>query len=331
MVQIGYAAALEQFAPQEILRYCQAAERSGFLGVMASDHFQPWLPQHGVASQVWAMLGAIGAATSGDLGPAAITPSFRTHPAVVAQSAATLGALYPGRAWLGVGSGDALNEQVVGEYWPEPSERIHRMFEAIDIIRKLYASASSGRMVRHRGEHFRMDSTRLWLPPEHLPPIYVATTGPVTAHRAGQVADGLITSGAERERSATLVERFLAGARERGRDTARLPRIVQLHLSWAPTEEQAREQALKQWPMMALRIRRGEIRSPFDMEQLVRSVTIEDLAAVMPISADPDVHRAWIQRYADMGYDRIYLHNVGENQMEWLEVFGREVLPKVVA
>src|SRR5688572_31280476 len=129
---------LERFPPAEAVEYAALAEAHGFRGTMASDHFQPWVPSQGESSFVWSVLAAIGARTTGDLGPGVTTPTFRMHPAVVAQAAATQAALYPGRTWLGIGSGDALNEHIVGQYWPEAPERINRMFEAIDLIKKLF-------------------------------------------------------------------------------------------------------------------------------------------------------------------------------------------------
>lgn len=330
-MHIGYAAMLERFEPAAVIANCVAAEAHGFRGVMATDSFQPWLPRHRASAHVWTMLGAIGAHTTGDLGPGVTTPGFRTHPAVVAQAAATLAALYPGRAWLGIGSGDAVNEHITGQYWPEPAERIDRMFEAADIIRKLFTASLAGRDVRHRGEHYRMESTRLWTMPDTAPKVFVGTAGPAAARRAGRTADGLITMGAAVDRLAPLLARFAEGAREAGRDPDRMPRVLQLHLSWAHTDGQALDNALAEWPIAGLRVRRGDVRSPYDFEQLVRGVTEDDMRAGLLISADPDVHRAQIQRYADLGFTHIYLHNVGSNQQEWLEVFGRDVLPKVNA
>lgn len=216
-MRIGYAAMLEQRDPMTIIENCVAAEANGFSGVMATDHFQPWLPRHRAASHVWTMLGAIGAHTHGPLGPGVTTPGARAHPAIVAQAAATLAALYPERVWLGVGSGEAVNEHVTGHYWPEAAERIDRMFEAIEIIQKLFTASLAGRDTRHKGEHFRLESTRLWTMPTQAPPVYVATAGPVTARRAGRKADGLITVDAPIERLAALVGRFADGARERPR------------------------------------------------------------------------------------------------------------------
>ncbi|HLT82795.1 MAG TPA: TIGR03557 family F420-dependent LLM class oxidoreductase [Phototrophicaceae bacterium] len=329
-MKIGYAAALEQFHPREVLEYAAHAEAHGFSGVMAADHFQPWTPAQGHASFVWNVLGALGERTRGDLGPGVTAPTFRYHPAVVAQASATLAAMYPGRHWLGIGSGEALNEHVVAPYWPEAPERISRMFEAVEIITKLFTNSLAGRDTKHSGTHFKLESTRLWTMPEQAPPVYVATGGPVTARRAGKHADGLITVGAPVDKVAGLFDRFAQGAREAGKDAARMPKILQLHLSWAPTDEEALANAVSEWPNGAMRFPKADIRSPFDFAAMAKLVRPEDFAGRMVISADPDVHRAELQKYADLGVDHVYLHNVGRNQRQWLEVFGRDVLPKVV-
>ena len=328
-MRIGYAAALEQFAPSEVLDYCVHAEQHGFSGVMAADHFQPWVPQQGQASFVWNVLTAVGERTAGDLGPGVTAPTFRWHPAMVAQASATLAAMYPGRHWLGLGSGEALNEHVVGGYWPEAPERIDRMFEAVDIISKLFTGSLAGRDVKHAGEFYRLESTRLWTMPEQPPEILVATAGPVTARRAGRHADGLITVGAPLDKIEALFARFAAGAREAGKDPATMPKVLQVHLSWAETDEQAIANALHEWPNGGMRFPKADIRSPFEIAQIAKLVRPEDFEDRMVISADPDVHRAEIQRYVDLGFDRIYLHNVGRNQQQWLEVFGRDVLPNL--
>ncbi|HEV6954747.1 MAG TPA: TIGR03557 family F420-dependent LLM class oxidoreductase [Promicromonospora sp.] len=329
MVTIGYAAMLEQFAPREAVELAAYAEQHGFSGVMAADHFQPWTPQQGQAGFVWNVLAAAAEHTTGDLGPVT-APTFRWHPAVVAQASATLAAMNPGRHWLGVGSGEALNEHVVGGYWPEAPERINRMFEAVEIIRKLFSGSLAGRDVKHAGTYFRLESTRLWTMPEAAPEILVATAGPVTARRAGRTADGLITQAAPLERMAALLTRFADGARESGRDPDRMPTALQLHLSWAPTPDEAVANALTEWPVAGMRFPRSDIRSPHDFAQLARMVRPEDFEGRLLVSADLDEHTASIQRYVDLGFDRIYLHNVGRNQRAWIEAFGREVLPRLV-
>ena len=323
--KIGYAAMLEQFGPQEVVEYSAVAERAGFHGVMAADHFQPWVPQQGQAAFVWNVMTAIGERTSGDVGPGVTCPSFRMHPAIVAQASATLAAMYPGRHWLGLGSGEALNEHVMAGYWPETPERIARMFEAIEIIRKLFG----GKDVKHAGPYYKMETTRLWTLPAETPPIYVATAGPVTAKKTGALCDGIITVGAPEEKIDGIFAKFDEGAREAGKDPSTMPRLLQLHLSWAPTDEEALANAMTEWPNGGMKFPKQDIRSPFDFEQMARLVRPEDFSGRMLISSDPELHRAQIQRYLDLGFDQVYLHNVGRNQTDWIDVFGRDVLPKL--
>jgi G6PDH family F420-dependent oxidoreductase len=326
---VGYAAMLEQFAPGEVVALTAYAEEHGFSGCMAADHFQPWVPQQGHASFVWNVLAAVGERTSGDMGPGVTCPSFRFHPAMVAQAAATLEAMYPGRSWLGLGAGEALNEHVIAGYWPEAGERSLRMFEAIELINKLFTASLAGKDVKHDGRYFRMESTRLWTMPEQAPPILVATAGPINAKKTGRYADGIITVGAPLEKIGGLFEKFAEGAREAGKDPDTMPKVLQLHMSWAPTEEEALTNALVEWPNGGMKFAKADIRSPHDFAAMAALVRAEDFEGRMVISADPDEHRAYIQRFVDLGFDRVYLHNVGRNQREWIEVFGRDVLPKL--
>ncbi|HWH24532.1 MAG TPA: TIGR03557 family F420-dependent LLM class oxidoreductase, partial [Candidatus Limnocylindria bacterium] len=272
---------------------------------------------------VWAFMTAAAERTRGDVGPGVTCPSFRQHPAVIAQAAATLAQMYPGRFWLGLGSGEALNEHVVAGYWPEAPERIARMFEAIEIMRKLF----SGKDVKHSGDFYKMETMRLWTMPATPPPIYVATAGPITAEKTGRLCDGIITVGAPQSKIEGIFERFEKGAREAGKEPASMPRILQLHLSWAETDEQALANAMTEWPNGGMKFPKQDIRSPLDFEQMAKLVRPEDFEGRMLITADLEAHRREIQKFIDMGFDRIYLHNVGRNQVEWAETFGREVLP----
>ncbi|GAA4841203.1 TIGR03557 family F420-dependent LLM class oxidoreductase [Luteimicrobium xylanilyticum] len=326
---IGYVAELEQFHPTEAVELSAYAEQHGFSGVMAADHFQPWVPAQGQSPFVWNVLTALGERTTGDMGPGVTAPTFRWHPAMVAQASATLAAMYPGRHWLGLGSGEALNEHITAQYWPEAPERINRMFEAIDIIKKLFSASLAGKDAKHAGQFYKLESTRLWTMPEEAPEILVATGGPVTAKRAGKVADGLITVGAPLEKISMLFGKFDEGVRESGRDPENMPRALQIHLSWAPTDEEALANAMHEWPNGGMKFPKADIRSPFEFEQMAKLVRPEDFEGRMVISSDPDVHREAIQKYVDLGFDRVYLHNVGRNQREWIEVFGRDVLPKL--
>jgi coenzyme F420-dependent glucose-6-phosphate dehydrogenase len=323
-VHVGYAAMSEQFHPTELVQLAVHAESQGFTGVMAADHFQPWVPAQGQAPYVWNVLTALGERTRGDVGPGVVCPSFKVHPALVAQASATLAAMYPRRHWLGLGAGEALNEHIVGTYWPEAPERLNRLWEAIEVIKKLF----SGKEVKHRGDAFTLEKTRLWTLDER-PPIYVATAGPLTARRAGREVDGIITPGASLDKIETLLVRFAEGARDAGKDPERMPKILRLHLSWAVTDAEAQANALTEWPNGGMKFPKHDVRSPYEFEQMGKLVRIEDFEGRMVISSDPDVHRAHIQQFLDVGVDRVYLHNVGRNQREWMDVFSREVLPKL--
>lgn len=326
---IGYATALEQLTPSEALRLAALAEQHGFSGTLAGDAAQPFTPTQGQAGFVYGVMSALGTQTSGELGVGALAPTFRWHPALVAQASATLASLYPERHWLALGSGEAISEHIVGGYWPEPAERINRMFEAVTIIKKLFASGAAGRDVKHEGRWYQLESTRLWTSPEVAPPLLIATAGPVTARRAGQVADGLLIDSVPIEKIATLLQRFDDGAREAGRRREAGQHALRLHVSWAPTDDDAMANALAEWPQAGMRFAKSDIRSPYDLEQIAKLVRPDDFDERMLISSDPDAHRANIQRYLDLGFSRIYLHNVGRNQDAFLELFGREVLPRL--
>jgi coenzyme F420-dependent glucose-6-phosphate dehydrogenase len=326
---IGYAAMLEQFGPREVVDYSVKAEAAGFSGVMAADHFQPWVPQQGNAAFVWNVMTAISERTQGDVGPGVTCPSFRMHPAIVAQASATMAAMYPGRFWLGLGSGEALNEHIIGGYWPETPERIARMLEAVEVIRKLFNSR--GKDVKHDGRFYKLESTRLWTMPDEPPPIYIATAGPVTAKRTGQLAEGIITVGAPEQKIEMIFEKCREGCLEVGKDPNTFRYILQLHLSWAPTDEEALKNAMVEWPNGGMKFPKQDIRNPGDFEQMAKLVRPEDFQGRMLISSDLEKHRAEIQKFLDLGFDQVYLHNVGRNQEEWVEAFGREVLPKLTS
>lgn len=326
---IGVAAMLERIHPLDAIDLAVTAEEHGFGGTIVSDHFQPWQPQGGQSSHAWTVLGALGAQTHGSLGTFAVTAGYRVHPAVIAQASASLAAMFPGRHWLGLGAGDALNEHVTGGYWPEAPERIGRMFEALEVIQKLFAAGLAEKDVRHRGLHFQLESSRLWTMPSAAPEILISTAGPVTARRAGRVADGIVTNGTSLERAALLLKRFDEGQREAGRAETPGRKVVRLDISWAPTDEEAMLNAMSEWSVVGLRFPRGDVRSPFELEQMLRTVRPEDLSERMSISADPDVHRAHIQQFLNLGFTEIHLHNAGRNTREWIKVFGRDVLTKV--
>ncbi|HEX6121612.1 MAG TPA: TIGR03557 family F420-dependent LLM class oxidoreductase [Ktedonobacterales bacterium] len=326
MGTVGYCAMFEQFHPTDMLRWSKRAEEVGFGGIMASDHFHPWTPSQGQAAFVWAWLGALGATTSRvRFGTGVTAPGYRYHPAILAQAAATLEAMYPGRFYLGVGAGEALNEHIIGEYWPEPPTRLARLEEGIEVIRKLF----SGKVIKHRGEHFRVESARLYTLPATPPPIYIASSGPINSERAGRIADGLITVGASDDKIRTLLDRFAKGAREAGKDPSALARIVQLHLSYASTQQEAVAQAVREWPNGGMAFPKADIRNPEDFAAMATIVRPENFEGRVFMSADLGAHRAHLQHYIDLGFDEIDIHNVGRNQDAFIEDFGREVLPQL--
>jgi coenzyme F420-dependent glucose-6-phosphate dehydrogenase len=326
MTKIGYACMLEQFHPTELLDWAELAEASGFdAGFQVSEHFHPWTPQQGQAAFAWSFMGALGQRTKLPFGTAVTCPGFRYHPAVIAHAAATLGAMYPGRFWLGLGAGEALNEHVIGGEWPEVGERSRMMFESIEIINKLF----TGKVVKHDGEYFTLESARLYTRPEQPVPIYVATAGPVNAKKTGKFADGIITVGAADEKIAMLWDKFREGAREAGKDAEAMKTQLQIHVSWASTQPEAEKNALVEWPNGGMPFPKQDIKNPEDFEQMAKLVRIENFANRMLISADLDEHTAQIQKFVDMGFDEIYLHNVGRDQPAFIKAFGEKVLPKL--
>lgn len=324
MTKIGYACMLEQFHPTELLEWAEQAEAVGFeAGFQVSEHFHPWTPQQGQAAFAWAFMGALGQRTSLPFGTAVTCPGFRYHPAVIAHAAATLGAMYPGRFWLGLGAGEALNEHVIGGEWPEVGVRSAMLFEAIEVISKLF----SGKVVKHDGDYFTLESAKLYTRPEQPVPIYVATAGPVNARRAGKYADGIITVGAADEKIAMLWDKFRDGAREAGKDAEAMRSQLQIHISWAETLEEAERNAIVEWPNGGMPFPKQDIRNPEDFENMAKLVRVENFANRMLISADLEEHAAQVLKYVEMGFDEIYLHNVGRNQAAFIRAFGEKVLP----
>ena len=327
MTMIGYAAMLEQFHPTDLLDYCAGAEAAGFeAGFMVSEHFHPWTPQQGQSAFAWSFMGALGQRTSLRFGTAVTCPGFRYHPAVIAHAAATLGAMYPGRFYLGLGAGEALNEHVIGGVWPEVPIRSAMMFESIEIINKLF----TGNVVRHKGEYFTLERAKLYTRPDVPVPIYVATAGPVNAKKTGKFADGIITVGAADDKMGMIWGKFEEGAREAGKDPSKAPKLLQIHVSWARTDQEAIDNAMVEWPNGGMAFfPKQDIKNPEDFEGIARLVRPEDFKDRVLLSSDLEVHTKHIQRYVDMGYDEVHLHNVGRNQAEFIEVFGREVIPNL--
>jgi coenzyme F420-dependent glucose-6-phosphate dehydrogenase len=322
---LGYAASFEQFHPTDLLNYSKQAEKAGFGAVMASDHFHPWVPSQGQSAFVWAWMGALGAQTNLRFGTGVTPPGYRYHPAVIAQAAATLEAMYPGRFYLGLGAGEALNEHIVGDYWPEAPVRLERLMEAIEIIQALF----TGKVIKHRGAHFNVESAKLYTLPSAPPPIYVATSGPIMAQRTGKFTDGIITVGAADEKIKGLLDRYEKGAREAGKDPAMMPRILQVKISYAATEEESIEAAMKEWPNGGMNFPKADIRNPEDFEAMSKLVRPENYKNRVLTDPDLTAHVEYLQHFIDLGFDEIYIHNVGRNQEAFIDAYGKEVAPKL--
>ncbi len=322
---VGYAAMFEQFHPNDLLKWSKQAEDSGFTSVMASDHFHPWTPDQGESAFVWSWMGALGATTNLRFGTGVTPPGFRYHPAIIAQAAATLEAMYPGRFWLGLGAGEALNEHVVGKYWPEAPTRLRILMESIEVIKRLF----TGKKVKYAGEHITLESAQLFTMPDAPPHIYVATAGPIQSKRTGKQCDGIITVGAADDKIEMLMQKFEEGAREADKNPDEMPRMIQLHVSYAPSQEEAEQQAVKEWPNGGMPFPKADIRNPEDFAAMANQVTVENFKNRVLMSADPDEHLKHIQHYVDLGFDEVYVHNVGKNQEEFIQAYGERVIPKL--
>lgn len=316
MTTIGYHASHEQFAPSELLDYVQRAEQAGFEAAMCSDHFHPWSDDQGQSGFSFAWLGAALQATDLSFG-LVCAPGYRQHPAVVAQAVATLAEMFEDRVWAAYGSGQALNESITGEQWPPKEERHARLRECIDVMRRLWA----GETVEHRGLIDVVDAT-LYTRPENPPPALAAATTPETARWAAGWADGLITIAHPIEELRQVVDAF------RNNGGGEKPLYLQMQLSFADTDGEAVENAHEQWrtnifdsPLLT------DLQTPQHFEAAAEFVEPQDMQGPVRCSASLEQHREWIQQCLELSFDRVFLHNVGRNQREFISAFGEEVLP----
>ena len=315
---IGFHASHEQFTPDRLLRLVQQAEAAGFDAAMCSDHWAPWSEVQGQSGFAWSWLGAALQATSLPFG-VVNAPGQRYHPAIVAQAAATLTVMYPGRFWLAIGSGQLLNEHVIGEPWPVKEDRNARLREAAGVMRRLWA----GETVTHRG-HINVSQGRLWTRPAEPPMLVGAAVTAPTAAWVAEWADALITVAQPREKLREVVEAFRTGG------GANKPMFLQVHLAYAPTDDEAREAAYEQWRQNALpNSVMTELAHPQQIVAAAAHVTRDDLGDSVRISSDPASHVKWLREDVAMGFEGLYLHEVGPEQERFVDVFGREVLPAV--
>ncbi|QKG19060.1 TIGR03557 family F420-dependent LLM class oxidoreductase [Actinomadura verrucosospora] len=316
MTRFGYFLSSEEHVPGELVRQARLAEQAGFEALWISDHFHPWLDQQGQASFVWSVIGAISQVTSLPIGTAVTCPLVRTHPAIVAQAAATSALLTGGRFTLGVGTGEFLNEHIVDSRWPPAAERMDMLEEAVALMRRLF----TGKLVTHRGEHYRLDTARLYSVPDEPPPIYMSGFGTKAATLAGRIADGFICMMPD----ADLVKVF--------RDSGGEGRRVQggLKACWAPDEARARATALRLWASDYLPGEANQLLpQPRQFRQLAELVTEDMVAERVPCGPDPEVHARALRAYVDAGYEDVFVTQIGPEQDGFFDFYSREVLPRV--
>lgn len=314
-MRLGYTLSSEEFDAPSLVAQAERAEEAGFAFASISDHFHPWVEEQGESPFVWGALGAISQRTERiELMTGVTCPTTRIHPAIVAQAAATAASLLPGRFSLGVGSGENLNEHIVGCGWPGVVVRQERLEEAIEVIRKLW----KGKLSSHRGKHFTVENARIYSLPDEPPPLLVAVAGERSIEIAARAGDGLIGTAPISE----SVEQFRSEGGE-GK-----PTYGQLHVCWAEEEDAAKKLALKQWPNGAIS---GsyflELPLPAHFEEAAETLDQEDIAESVVCGPDPERHRAAIEEYVDAGYDHVYVHQIGPDQEGFFDFYEREVLP----
>ena len=318
MPAIGLHCSHEQIPPSRLLGHAQHAEAAGFEAIMSSDHFSPWSERQGESGFAWSWLGAAMGATELPFG-VVNAPGQRYHPAIVAQAAATLGEMFPGRLWVALGTGEASNEHITGDPWPDKATRNARLRECVDIIRALFA----GETVSHDGL-VQVDRAKLHTLPRLSPPLIGPAISVDTASWVGEWADGLATV----NQPPAKLEEMIAAFRSNGGQGKRL--VLQVHLSWAPSEEEALRVAHDQWRSNVFPPPTcWDLETVEDFDRLARDVTTDQVREVVLVSADLARHTAWLQELAALGFDEINLHHVGEDLTAFIEAFGEHVVPEL--
>ncbi|HTZ87431.1 MAG TPA: TIGR03557 family F420-dependent LLM class oxidoreductase [Solirubrobacteraceae bacterium] len=315
-MKIGYFLSSEETAPAELVHHAALAEQAGFQGLWISDHFHPWNDAQGHSAFVWSVIGAIAQATSRMKVTTAVTcPTVRLHPAIVAQAAATSAVLLEGRFALGVGSGEALNEHILGARWPEADERLEMLEEAVEVIRTLW----QGGVQSHRGRHYRVENARIYDLPEQAPPILISGFGPKATELAARAGDGFCTVAPVKEAVETVREKggqdkLVAGA---------------LKVCWDEDERRARETAYRLWPTDALPGELSQILpTPAHFEQASQLVTEDQVAESIPCGPDLDAHLEKIGEFEEAGFDELYVQQIGDGHEQFFELYAQEILPR---
>jgi G6PDH family F420-dependent oxidoreductase len=309
----------EEHGPLALVENARRAEAAGFSFVVASDHYHPWTDRQGQSPFVWGVLGGVAAATTWiGVGTGVTCPTIRVHPAVVAQAAATAACMLPGRFFLGVGTGENLNEHILGLRWPPTAVRRAMLEEAVAVMRALW----TGELTSHHGEHYTVENARIYTLPDEPVPVMVAAGGPAAGELAGRIGDGLVVTAPDEE---TLDAFEDAGGRDK-------PRYGQLTVCWAESEDDARRTAREWWPNAALASPLSqELPLPSDFESAAAMVDEDDVAEAVVCGPDPDRHLEAIREFEAAGVDRIFVHQVGPDQSGFFGFYEREILPRLAA
>jgi G6PDH family F420-dependent oxidoreductase len=313
MVELAYALSSEDHGPRELVRFAQAAQDAGIERVWVSDHYHPWTSAQGHSPFVWSVIGGIAATTNLHVGTGVTCPTVRIHPAIIAQAAATAAVMCEGRFFLGVGSGEALNEHILADPWPRADVRLEMLEEAVEVMRLLWQGGEQS----FDGEHYVVENARIWDLPDGDIPVYVSAFGPTAGKVAGRIGEGYVGTSPDPE----LVQAY----RDAGGDG---PAIAGAKCCWGPDDAEARRTVHRRWPNMGLP---GELAQVLPttahMEQASELVTEEMVADDIPTGPDPEAYVSSLREYADAGYDLVYLHSIGEDQEGFLRFIAEEVRP----
>jgi len=327
-IKFGYKASNEQFAPRELLSYGVLAEECGFDSVFVSDHLQPWRHDGGHAPFAMTWLAALGARTERvTIGTSVLTPTFRYHPAIVAQAFATLGCLFPGRVVLGMGSGESMNEVPLGLQWPDGKERFARFREAVRLIRALW----SEERVSFAGDYYRTDKATIYDRPDQPVPIWLAASGPAATRFAGRAGDGYITTSGKDPAlyTDTLLPAVTEGAEKAGRSVADLDMMIEVKVSFDHDRDAAMA-ATHFWGALGLTPEQKQgVEDPVEMQRLADALSVEQTAKRFIVSTDPDEHVEKIKTYLDLGFNHLVFHAPGPDQATFLKLYGEEILPRL--
>jgi G6PDH family F420-dependent oxidoreductase len=314
-MRIGYFLSTEEYAPDQLVEQARAAERAGFEGLWISDHFHPWNNEQGNSPFVWSVIGAISQVCELHVTTAVTCPMIRTHPSIVAQAAATSAQMLGGRFTLGVGSGEALNEHILGTVWPSADVRLEMLEEAVALIRELW----TGKVITTQGKHYQVDHARIYNLPENPPDIYVSGFGAKATDLAARIGDGYINTAPDGELLGVFKEK--SGGK---------PAQAGAKVAYASSAEEGWEHAHRLWPNAGLPGELAQVLpTPEHFEQASELVTMESTRGSVVAGNDPAQHIEQIQAYEAAGYDELYVANMGPHFLEMIEFYGRDVLPKL--